>query len=251
MPFSTLEALQAFGLGAQMAARRRQLERQEREYDRKEKTREAVSSRIGAGDYRGATQAAIGGGEYDLGEQLGKLDESQRKQAYQEAQVMGRVASHLLSLPVEQRASNFQQLVPLLRQAGFGDEELAAADLSDESLTGLVQLGKSVTTVLAPRAEQESPFVRELNAAGIDPQSPEGREILRNRYAPQPRLVTDPTTGQVSMLMSPPGGAAPQAGPQPGQVVNGFRFRGGNPNDRNSWEPVQGGASPPGSHTFP
>ena len=44
---------------------------------------------------------------------------------------------------------------------------------------------------------------------------------------------------------------APQGGgPQPGQVVNGYRFKGGNPNDQNSWEPVGGGAGN-GAATFP
>lgn len=44
-------------------------------------------------------------------------------------------------------------------------------------------------------------------------------------------------------IVNPGGQGAPASGgPQPGQVVNGYRFKGGNPNDRNSWEPVQGGA---------
>jgi hypothetical protein len=40
-------------------------------------------------------------------------------------------------------------------------------------------------------------------------------------------------------------------GPQPGAVVDGFRFKGGNPNDRNSWEPVAGGAGSNAGSNFP
>lgn len=45
---------------------------------------------------------------------------------------------------------------------------------------------------------------------------------------------------------------APQqgAGPAVGAVVNGYRFRGGNPNDRNNWEPVQGGAGGQANRPF-
>lgn len=47
-----------------------------------------------------------------------------------------------------------------------------------------------------------------------------------------------------------PGQAATSGGPQPGAVVNGYRFRGGNPNDRNAWEPVSGGGAGNGAGTF-
>lgn len=61
-----------------------------------------------------------------------------------------------------------------------------------------------------------------------------------------------PGTGDGSpTVLTPPGGGTsapnppPQSGtgggpPQPGQVVNGWRFRGGNPRDRNNWERVGG-----------
>lgn len=46
-------------------------------------------------------------------------------------------------------------------------------------------------------------------------------------------------------------GASPQSGPQPGAVEDGFRFKGGNPADRSSWEPVaQGGQTARPSATF-
>jgi hypothetical protein len=45
--------------------------------------------------------------------------------------------------------------------------------------------------------------------------------------------------------------ATPRAsGPTAGMVRNGYRFRGGNPNDRNNWVPV-GGASSGDGATFP
>lgn len=46
------------------------------------------------------------------------------------------------------------------------------------------------------------------------------------------------------------GQAVTSGGPQPGSVVNGYRFRGGNPNDRTAWEPVAGGAGSNAGGTF-
>ena len=57
-----------------------------------------------------------------------------------------------------------------------------------------------------------------------------------------PRVVIAPNDG--SQQVGAPAGLAP------GKVVNGFRYRGGNPNDRNSWEPI-GGQTPPASGAFP
>lgn len=255
MAFSSLEALQAFGLGAQMRQQQALLARRERELDRQEQTRAHVSEAAGRGDYRGAMTEAIGGGDYDLAKVLGDLDEHNRAQTLQQAQIMGRAAQQLKGLPAEQRASAYQQLVPILRNAGFQDEQLSAADLSDQGLDGYINMGASITSVLSPPAKppEDPTFVRELRAAGIDPASPEGVALLNNRYAPAPRIVTDPATGQMFVMGGGggPGGAPQSSGPQPGQVVNGYRFKGGNPNDRNAWEPVQGGASQPGSQTFP
>lgn len=48
------------------------------------------------------------------------------------------------------------------------------------------------------------------------------------------------------------GGGQPQAGPAPGTVEDGYRFKGGNPADPNAWEPVgQGGPTLSASAGFP
>lgn len=46
------------------------------------------------------------------------------------------------------------------------------------------------------------------------------------------------------------GNSSPIAGPQPGHIEDGYRFRGGDPSDANNWEPV-GGASGNAGGTFP
>lgn len=66
-------------------------------------------------------------------------------------------------------------------------------------------------------------------------------------------LVVDNGDGTKTIYPHGFGGGQPapqQSGPQPGQIVNGYRFKGGNPNDQNAWEPVNGGPSPQGSGGF-
>jgi len=102
-------------------------------------------------------------------------------------------------------------------------------------------------------------FTRYMTRGGIDPQSDRGKELYRQRaenIAAPPMMAVDgfdasnnPTKTFIprTALSSP----KPQkSGPAPGTVRNGYRFKGGNPNDRTSWVPV-GGASSNGDGPFP
>lgn len=116
-----------------------------------------------------------------------------------------------------------------------------ARSLPTSALAGLV------SQQYTPRAPSE--FERSAEAGGILPGSPEWQQLNRQRAntmaLPSPQPIVDPQTGSVRWVTPPAQGmpqqAAPQGGPQPGAVVNGFRFKGGNPNDQNAWEPVGGG----------
>lgn len=120
-----------------------------------------------------------------------------------------------------------------------------------------------VTAMQNPETQQQLPGIaRELQAAGIDVETPEGQRVLRQviegRYGseytdPQgnvrrQRLFDLPAVGgqaQAPQMGGVPSGSplsqpAPQQaqGPAVGAVEEGYRFRGGNPADPNSWEPV-------------
>jgi hypothetical protein len=96
-------------------------------------------------------------------------------------------------------------------------------------------------------------FTQLLMRANIDPASEQGQAMYRNRANSlggsnvQIVPLTDGGTAGVfdrytgAELGAGGSGPSPDT-PQVGEVRRGFRFRGGDPANPNSWEPVQGGA---------
>lgn len=105
-------------------------------------------------------------------------------------------------------------------------------DPSSEEGRGLIR------GLLSRGQSSSSSFARDLDALGIDPHSDEARELYYGRNSPPGYLLRPPSRRGAS-------------GPAVGTVVSGFRFRGGNPNDKGNWEPVNGGQTARPSGLFP
>lgn len=96
-------------------------------------------------------------------------------------------------------------------------------------------------------------FTKNLISAGIDPASADGQKLYRERVQNQadPLQRVDNGNGTFSFVRPSqmrqgglPGG---QGVPSAGTVKGGYRFKGGNPNDKNNWEKVGGQASASGN----
>lgn len=133
-----------------------------------------------------------------------------------------------------------------------------------QALSGAQQLGLDVSGVpqqYDPEWAQQQLFIMDAL------ETPEGKEALSTAGKQAVDMGFQPGTPEFQAKVTEiwqQNGAIPytdasgatrlyipgrqSGGPQPGSVVSGFRFKGGNPNDPNAWEPAQGGpASAPGN----
>lgn len=114
----------------------------------------------------------------------------------------------------------------------------------------LTNRAKEVMLSLPPehRNPQSPVFVQAMNKAlqadalKTIPLVPGGGVAGVNTLDGTARLLIAPNPGTAQT------GTPVAGGPAPGTVVGGFRFKGGNPNDRNSWEPA--GGQPGGNGPF-
>lgn len=144
------------------------------------------------------------------------------------------------------------RIAPRLRVPGSGttsDRDLALFLQSLPSLANSPEGNRLIISTLrafAQRGIQEAQIVND----GIGQGKPRS-QIQRDLQALGPVITTEqaralfaaPRGGQQDLPQFQPGGAQPLAsqpsGPQPGDVEMGYRFKGGNPADPNSWERVQ------------
>jgi hypothetical protein len=109
-----------------------------------------------------------------------------------------------------------------------------------------VTLDEQVRGVMGEQAASKYPVVRSsgkenarritAGLAVLDPAGPEASGV-RSPTAAWPGV--GPMAQRRPAGTPPAAGATPAAGPPPGFVKGGFRFKGGDPGQRQNWEPAQ------------
>lgn len=219
---------QAIALAQQRADQQAYLFQQQQRQDAQ---RVQLADRARAGDFAGARQEAALGGDFQYAEALGGLRQDQLQQLSREFDVIGRLHPTLKGIPVEQRA---QTALPLLKQAGFTDAELAGVDWSDAGLDGAYALSEAGKAALAARLKQQEARVVGDGGALVDGT---GRVLYENQKAAEWQF--DPESG--SWLQKPGtgtgGGGVPSTGGGSaggsGAPVSGRTQYGWTPRERN------------------
>lgn len=188
--FNALEALQAYGAAAQQRERQQTMER-----------RQQVGGMAAAGDYTGARAAALSSGDFDIVSAIGGLEQDKYQQLTREFDTIGKLHPVLKQMPLEQRA---QMAIPILRQAGFGDQELASFDWSDEAIDGVYALSQSGQAALKQRMEAQAKAAEPYTLAPGAQRMVGGEVIAENNNRPP---IWDAESGQ---LIYPGAYAAPQ-----------------------------------------
>lgn len=179
-----------------------------------------------------------------------------------------RISSAMQESELERRkaeagAQQAQAIRDGLRARGYNDGDIAVIMANPDNASALMkeilqprQFGPGGGTVgsvdpgtgqtsynWAPRADEDGNFYGAGDASKAPP-------LLREGF----KTVPVAPGGSVAVIGAASGiergvSAAPKIGPQPGEVVDGYQFMGGNPNDPNAWKPV-GGAGQVGPRTF-
>lgn len=101
-----------------------------------------------------------------------------------------------------------------------------------------------------PMPQKPNDFTRNMTAAGIDPTSEKAQALYLQRVQNQADPMQTVNNGDGTYSFVRPSQMRQRQGqgaPATGTVKGGYRFRGGNPNDKNNWEKVGGQASASGN----
>lgn len=91
-----------------------------------------------AADPRAAIGAATQAGDFDVAQAFSQMTKEQQAKALEHQQTLAAIGGKLVKMPYDQRVAAMQQLGPALVARGFGQEEIAGFDPTDENLQALM-----------------------------------------------------------------------------------------------------------------
>lgn len=138
--------------------------------------------------------------------------------------------------------AGWQQVRAMAQQVGINLADVPP-NYDPQYVQGLI----AVADAFDPQ-KQAQPTEMQRNYEFLKGQNPQlADSYLQNRAEGAP-LIASNGDGTFTII---PRGMAQGQGPQPGTVEDGYVFKGGNPADPNSWQPVNGGPTPQASGAFP
>lgn len=150
--------------------------------------------------------------------------------------------------------SGYAAALQRARAAGVNIE--GAPEQFDQAyVDGVRQTAQSLIRATQRPQQPQGPTTLQRNYEYLRQTNPAlAEQYLRNQAEGPPMLGNngDGTFTIIPRAMINGGSPAPAAGPQPGTVEDGYRFRGGDPGDPNNWEPVaEGGSGSAAPSNFP
>lgn len=215
-----LRALQAYGEEAsrdqQMQLNQQRAQQQAYTFDqgkRQDQARPQLVAQARRGNFNGAQDAALGGGDFDLAKVIGGMREDQLQQFQHQADIVGNLTPQLKAIPPEQRASVG---AAALSRAGFTPEQLAGMDWSDAGLDMQYQLSAAGKAMVAARLKQQEAYTLAPGARRYS-----GNQMIADNPA-APKYMAVPEGGMLARIdgggatsvLGGPGDYAPQ-GMQP------------------------------------
>lgn len=140
------------------------------------------------------------------------------------------------------RMENVQRLAQSLQAQGLTPDQVSMA------MTDPGSIGSNFNQRFQPEKKPE-PTTFQRNSEYLNSQQAGlGNTYLQNQADPLRFIEAQGPGGTKTLYPMRSGGGQPQGGGlQPGTIRDGYQYKGGNPNDQNSWSPVQGGQGGPGT----